>query len=65
LAVSGDQSGGSKQSRTDDIESGKRISPDWSLGIGEAEGKLQVVQSHQKDVPATIVFTGSRDDRTR
>ena len=58
LAVAGDQSGGKE--KTDDIKTGKRISPDWVLGIGEAVGELGVVQSQQKDVPATIVVTKSR-----
>ena len=58
LAVAGDQSGGKE--KTDDIQTGKRISPDWVLGIGESVGELCVVQSQQKDVPATIVVTKSR-----
>ena len=58
MAVAGDQSGGKE--KTDDIKTGKRISPDWVLGIGESVGELGVVQSQQKDVPATIVVTKSR-----
>ena len=58
MAVAGDQSGGKE--KTDDIKTGKRINPDWVLGIGEAVGELNVVQSQQKDVPATIVVTNSR-----
>ena len=58
MAVAGDQSGGKE--KTDDIKTGKRINPDWILGIGEAVGELNVVQSQQKDVPATIVVTQSR-----
>ena len=56
--MAGDQSGGKE--KTDDIKTGKRINPDWILGIGEAVGELNVVQSQQKDVPATIVVTQSR-----
>ena len=58
MAVAGDQSGGKQ--KTDDIQTGKRISADWALGIGESVGELNVVQSQQKDVPATIVVAKSR-----
>lgn len=57
LAVAGEQP---RSKATDDISSGKKLSPDWKLGLGEATSDIQVISSGKRDFPSTIVCICSK-----
>jgi hypothetical protein len=57
LAVAGEQP---RSQTNDEITSGRKLTPDWHLGLGEAATAIQIIASDKRDVPSTIIFTGMR-----
>ncbi len=60
LAVAGDSGEGGGKPKTDHIVSGRKIAPDWILGLGEDVGQIQVIQSDRREQPSTLVVAANR-----
>ncbi len=63
LAVAGVEAtgdGSNDKPKTDHIVTGRRVTADWNLGLGEACIDLQVINSDKRDTPSTIVALCSR-----
>ncbi len=62
LAVSEDSGGGGGgKAKTDHIVTGRKINPDWILGLGEeVTCRMQVIPSEKRDRPSTLVVVGTR-----
>lgn len=60
--ISNDATRGSNNNnnKSDDITVGRKIVPDWVIGLGETTQALQIVNSQRKEVPSTIMVLGER-----
>ena len=54
LAVAGESGGRGRESQ--EVSHGRRISADWSVGVGEPVLQIQVIRSMDKEEPATIIL---------
>ena len=52
LAVAGDSGGRESQ----EVSHGRRITADWSVGVGEPVLQIQVIRSMDREEPATIIL---------
>ena len=56
--------GTDSKNESQEISTGRKLVSDWNFGVGEPISDIQVIPSHDKDDPSTVVILGRQTLRT-